>query len=90
MLTTDMCIAYRNNRKFIDCNFATWKSDFWKGGHLQNHWQCGVNFFDQSEDLDPLASNCCTWTKLVPLNAMNVIDYINVGVTDYCGVPFWK
>lgn len=46
MLTTDLCLAYRNNKKYITCEHSPERSDDWKAGWLQNRYECGVNFFD--------------------------------------------
>lgn len=46
MLTTDLCTSYKNNKKFTDCNEASWKWDYWQAGFYQNRWECTVNFYN--------------------------------------------
>ena len=61
MLTSDMCLAYKNNVEFVDC-----KED--KTGNDQIGWQqhgqeCIQSLFGLGVDLDPKEVNCCAWTK---------------------------
>jgi len=62
MLTTDMCLAYVNHRKWLGCKKDAVSNDVLT--LYQNRWECAMNLYESAKDLDPLDSNCCAWTKL--------------------------
>ena len=54
MLTTDLCMAFRNNHEYIECLRNT------KGIKRERKKICEPKF-KLGTDLDPKAYDCCTW-----------------------------
>ena len=61
MLTSDMCLAYKNNVKFVECQEDIKSND--QVGWQQNGQECIQSLYGLGVDLDPKEVDCCAWTK---------------------------
>ena len=76
MLTTDLCMAFRNNPGYVECMRTT------KVKRKNKH--CGGLHFKDGIDLNPHFKTCCTWT-----NANNLFRsglFVEGQNNDFCGV----
>lgn len=77
MLTTDLCMAFRNNPGYVECMRV-------KKGTKNKGKVCRAENFPFGTDLDPQFEKCCTWT-----NAGNMFRsgaFIKGENNDFCGV----
>lgn len=87
MLTTDMCLVYKNNKVLTKC---LTDFDMGKFGFEPKNYDCNTAFYDKGLDLDPIeASDCCLWTTIFALDGAFKVPRSNfcgsnaVGVTEF-------
>jgi len=83
MLTSDMCLGYRDNVKLFKCL----KYNDSDGGWANNMRDCFMTFKHDGFDLDPHEVNkdgpSCAWTKWVYIQGFGLKE------KELCGVKDW-
>jgi len=86
MLTSDMCLAYKNNIKNFKC-MKQGINNMW----AVNMHDCQMTFKHDGFDLDLLEvaaeGGCCAWTKWVYMDGFGNVPKDTKGI---CGVPSSK
>jgi len=79
MLTTDMCLVYKNNERVFNCRKYGSKDKLgWEAGRHD----CMSSMYGTGTDLDPRTANCCAWIKHVALRGFGTPHY------ELCGVKY--
>ena len=85
MLTSDLCLAFRSNKEYVDCTKSYLKD---KATKEPKRLECTANDMNRATDLDPnVEPECCISTNFWHLRAMGIPEFYDEDFT-YCGEDY--
>lgn len=83
MLTSDLCLAYKNNPGYDECMVRERRA----GNRKNSEKKCRGEVAGKSFDLDPKREQCCSWVCVSTLQKTRILNFKRdwTRVEDYCG-----
>ena len=83
MLTSDLCLAYKNNPGYDECMVREREA----GRKSASEKVCRAEVSAASTDLDPRKEECCAWVCISTLQKTRILNFKvdRSRIEDYCG-----